>query len=323
MVRRYDGRDLAKVFIYHGIIEDTDRASMKVCCPFHGDVNPSMVVDFDKGEFFCFGCGVKGNALDFIQLAYPELNDIQACVLLEQILRSDEVRELNIKVKKRKKKQNKQALIEATDYYYGLNKTDWTHPKTKEEHAILEYMKGRGFDARALSVGRCKVNYSIAYPMIFPILDNGEFKGWVGRTMNKHVEKKRKYYYNEGFVKRTTLCGTYSENCIPYICEGYMDNLSIRTRGHIENVVSLLGWHISDEQVEKLKKQNITTVVSALDNDEYGIKGTEYLKKFFNVIRMPYPKGVKDPGDMATKQFRIAKQKVQRKLDIDKKTKGC
>ena len=268
MVRRYDGKDLAKVLIYHGLIADVERETAKICCPFHGDVNPSMIADFNKGEYYCFGCGVKGNALDFVKLAYPELNDLQACVLLEQIIKSDEVRELNIKVKKRKKKQNRQALIEATDYYYGLNRTDWMHPKTDEEKEILEYMKGRGFDAHALSVGRCKANYSIAYPMIFPILDNGEFKGWVGRTMNKHVEKKRKYFYNEGFVKRTTLCGTYAENCIPYVCEGYMDNLSIRTRGHIENVVSLLGWHISDEQVNKLRRQNITTVVSALDNGE-------------------------------------------------------
>jgi DNA primase len=73
--------------------------------------------------------------------------------------------------------------------------------------------------------------------------------------MNPHVEKKRKYLYNEGFRKRDTLCGTYEENCIPYICEGFMDYLSLKTRGHIKNVVAILGWHISDEQVNKLKQK--------------------------------------------------------------------
>lgn len=312
MIRTYGGKELAKVLIYYGIVEEITTTEFNIICPFHDDINPSMRICLDDGTFFCFGCEAKGNALDFVMKAHPELNDLQACCLLEQILHSDRIEKLQIKVKRKRKKQSRQALIEAKDYYYGLKTTDWNEANSKDEKQIIEYMKKRGFNKRALNVSKCKYNYNVAYPFIFPILDNGKFMGWVGRTMNPHVEKKRKYLYNEGFRKRDTLCGTYEENCIPFICEGFMDYLSLKTRGHVKNVVAILGWHISDEQVNKLKQKGITTVISALDNDEYGIKGTEYLKRFFNVIRFDYPADKKDVGEMSEEEIKVAKQRSRR-----------
>ena len=34
-----------------------------ICCPFHDDRHPSMKVD---ERFFCFGCGEKGDVIDFV-----------------------------------------------------------------------------------------------------------------------------------------------------------------------------------------------------------------------------------------------------------------
>lgn len=306
MVRSYGGKELAKVLIYHGLIADVVSSDFNIICPFHEDINPSMRICLTDGSFFCFGCEAKGNALDFVKKVHPELNELQACVLLEQILNSKEVKTLNVKYRKKRRLQNKQALNEAHDYYYGLRSIDWNDIHTKEEHEVLQYMKQRGFNERALNIAQCRTNYNIAYPFIFPILDNGEFKGWVGRTMNKYVEKKRKYLYNDGFRKRDTLCGNYEQNKVVFICEGFMDYLSLRTRGHLKNVVAILGWHISDEQVQKLKDKGVTTVVSALDNDNAGNKGTEYLKQFFHVIRFAYPDGIKDAGEMSEQQLKTA-----------------
>ena len=306
MTREYGGKELAKVLIYYGLIADVVSSDFNIICPFHEDINPSMRICLADGSFFCFGCEAKGNALDFVKKVHPELNELQACVLLEQILNSDEVKTLNVKYRKKRRLQNRQALNEAHDYYYGLRSVDWNNIHTKEEHEVLQYMKQRGFNERALNIAQCRTNYNIAYPFLFPILDNGEFKGWVGRTMNKYVEKKRKYLYNDGFRKRDTLCGNYEQNKVVFVCEGFMDYLSLRTRGHLKNVVAILGWHISDEQVQKLKDKGITTVVSALDNDKAGNKGTEYLKQFFNVIRFVYPDGIKDAGEMSEQQLKTA-----------------
>lgn len=317
MIRKYAGKELAKVLIYFGLIADVSRSDFNIVCPFHEDINPSMRICLDDGTYFCFGCGEKGNALDFVKKANPELNDLQSCVLLEQILNSNEVKKMTVRYRKKRRIQNSQALDEAHDYYYGLRVTDWNRIRTKEERQILDYMKQRGFDERALNISRCKSNYSVAYPILFPILDNGEFKGWVGRTMNKYVESKRKYLYNEGFRKRDTLCGTYEQNKVVFICEGFMDYLSLRTRGHVKNVVAILGWHISDEQVQKLKDKGVMTVISALDNDKAGNKGSEYLKKFFHVIRFPYPDGVKDAGDMTEEQMKKAVHIAKRRCKVE------
>ena len=317
MVRKYNGKDLARVLTYYGYDVPTECSVTKIVCPFHEDLNPSMAVDFNKGMFSCYGCGATGNAYKFVRLANPELNELQCCVLLEKIINSDKVKDIQFRFKKKKRSSNKQALNKAHDYFYGLLQTDWNNPKDEDEQKVLQYMQERGFNAKALNVVDCRANYNIAYPLLFPILDNGEFKGWVGRTTNSVVQKKRKYLYNEGFRKRDTLCGNYRENKIVFICEGFMDYLSLRTRGHIKDVVAILGWHISDEQVEKLKQKGITTVVSALDNDDCGKKGPEYLKRFFKVVRFDYPDNVKDAGDMTEKQLKRAIRRTKEKYKHD------
>lgn len=38
-----------------------------ICCPFHNDKHPSMKVD---RRYFCFGCGAKGDAVDFVANYY-------------------------------------------------------------------------------------------------------------------------------------------------------------------------------------------------------------------------------------------------------------
>jgi len=50
--------------------------SWKGLCPFHGEKSPSFNVHGDKGYFKCFGCGVGGDVIKFIELydkvAFPE-----------------------------------------------------------------------------------------------------------------------------------------------------------------------------------------------------------------------------------------------------------
>ena len=134
------------------------------------------------------------------------------------------------------------------------------------------------------------------------MLDNGKFKGWVCRTMLKSVEAKRKYLYNEGFSRATTLVGNYGSKDYVIVVEGYMDRLKFAQFGE-ENVVAILGWKMSPQQIQKLKDKGINKVISALDNDVCGKKGTEFLKQHFDVTRFAYLKGVKDPGEMTQDLF--------------------
>ena len=43
-------------------------ATYKGLCPFHGEKTPSFHVNRDKGFFHCFGCGVGGDVIKFIEL---------------------------------------------------------------------------------------------------------------------------------------------------------------------------------------------------------------------------------------------------------------
>lgn len=36
------------------------------CCPFHDDTTPSFYVNEKSGQFFCHGCGAKGDMIDFV-----------------------------------------------------------------------------------------------------------------------------------------------------------------------------------------------------------------------------------------------------------------
>ena len=191
---------------------------------------------------------------------------------------------------------------EAYDYYHGLRKVNWRDSDESEVVAAKEYMTKRGFSPETLHKCKAKVTYNRSYGIIFPMLDNGKFKGWVCRTMLKVIEEKRKYLYNEGFSRATTLVGNYGAKDYVFVVEGYMDRLKFVQFGE-DNVVAILGWKMSPQQIQKLKDKGITKVISALDNDECGRKGTEFLKKHFKVTRFKYLKGVKDPGDMTQESF--------------------
>ena len=301
-VMKIGGQELAKVLMYFDLIPDL-KSEQKILCPFHPDENPSMIVKLVEGQYFCFGCQESGDALKFVQTMYRgKLNDLEACKLFVEILKSDKVRCVKVSRMHRKRKDKQEAILKSKMYYYGLKTIDWENDNLDEVIECGDYMEQRGFTKRTLTKCKAKVTFNKMYPIIFPMKDNGTFKGWVSRTTNKRIEKRRKYLYNEGFSRATTLCGTYDDKSPVYIVEGYMDMLKLKQFG-VRNVVAILGWKISREQIDKLKRCGVKHVVSALDNDECGNKGSKYLRNYFKVTRFCYQKGIKDPGEMNVRMF--------------------
>lgn len=300
------GDDLAKVFYYYGL--DLEQ---KIICPFHDDINPSMVVDFNEGRFYCFGCSVHGNAFDFVKLASQKMNDLEVLKLYFKIIKSKKVSKAKIshlkKIAKRKTDKDFEHLYEmAYYYYYGLKEVDWF--KVRSVHK--DYLLKRGFTEKALNDAKAKLTIvNESYPIIFPIFDNNEFRGYVCRTTDKRIEKKRKYLYNDGFRRNNTLGGDY-RNEVVVLVEGFLDKIKMNQFG-LKHVAAIFGWKITSEQIEKLKSAGVKTIISALDVDKPGREGTEYLKNFFNVIEFQFPKGAKDPGDLNQEQFDEAYRKTK------------
>lgn len=321
MYVKIGGKELAKVLWYYGLIPNLYTAEQKIVCPFHKDLNPSMKIDLVKGSYFCFGCQESGDALKFVQSIERKngLNDLQACKKYFEILNSKKCKKLNLKYKAKREKSDKQLYAEAYDYYHNLSTIAWDKESDVDEViSAKKYMLDRGFSPKALNYIKAKVTYNKSYGIIFPMLDNGKFKGWVCRTQDPEVEKKRKYLYNKGFKRKNSLIGRYANCKVLFIVEGFLDMLKFIQHGH-KNVVAILGWKISDIQIEKIKNQkNIKYVVSALDNDKYGKKGSSYLESIFKdkYVRFSYLKGIKDIGETSKKDFDRMYSRTMKKIDI-------
>jgi DNA primase len=303
-----DGNDLRKILFYYGIDLDD-----KIICPFHDDHHPSCTVDFESGAFHCFACGVHGDAFKFVQLANPKISNLSQLILYFAILNSSKVKKLSLeKIQVSKKSNTRDKVMEmdlAYDYYFGLKSIDWK----KESNEYKEYMINRGFTSETLNMIKAKLTFtSNNYPLIFPIFDLDQFKGYVCRTTDKRVEKQRKYLYNTGFSRIDTLGGTYNSDVV-VLCEGFMDMLKLRQYG-LTYVAAIFGWKITSKQIEKLRSQGVRTIISALDMDKPGRKGTDYLRNFFDVVEFQFPKGIKDPGELSKNQFKVAYNKTKKLL---------
>ena len=309
------GEQLATVLKFYGLISTVEQQQMKIVCPFHGDINPSMRVDFVTGDWYCFGCQEGGTPEKFVakveRLDDPSLNDLQ-CLEIYYAIVHGRANQRRLRLPRVKPKTARQLYDEAYDFYHGLSRVDWGHPDSEEAKRILGYMQDRGFTAEDLQRARAKVTYSDPYELVFPIMDNGKFRGWVSRTDDPEVAKFRKYLYNKGFRRATTLVGEYNSDSPLIVVEGFMDRLKLLSLG-LSNVVALFGWKASETQLEKIKSVSDGHIISALDNDDCGKKGTEYLKQFFNVTRFCYLKKYKDPGDFTQQDCdRMVSRTMQR-----------
>ena len=54
MIRKYSGKDLAKVLVYYGIVEQIETSVINIICPFHDDINNIMRINLEDGSFLCF-----------------------------------------------------------------------------------------------------------------------------------------------------------------------------------------------------------------------------------------------------------------------------
>lgn len=321
-----EGNALARVLEYYKLIPDFLKLQ-KIVCPFHNDINPSMVVDLDKGKWFCFGCQTSGDAYKFVELMenkYHKMNSYDAYKKYLKILKTSEISDIELeRHQKAIRPPQKDLYVQAYDFYHGLKKTNWrrflkhlSECHDMDEVNALQYMLDRGFAVEVLTEAGMRYTYLKSYPIVFPMMDNGKFKGWVCRTNDPEIAKKRKYLYNKGFSRATTLVGEYGSKNYVFIVEGYMDRLKFVQFG-VNNVVAILGWKITSEQIHKLKAEGIKYVVSVLDNDECGRKGTLYLQQHFKVVRFAYLKGVKDAGEMNEEIFKKCLNRTKQKMLVE------
>ncbi|WQS36028.1 DNA primase [Helicobacter pylori] len=111
-------------------------ANFKACCPFHEERSASFIVSPEKNIYHCFGCGVSGDALKFLQ-EYQKMSFIEAVEEVANIYHYTLEYETNAKT------EQNERLKEILTFANSLFKE-----RLKNEPKVLNYLT----NTRAISL---------------------------------------------------------------------------------------------------------------------------------------------------------------------------
>lgn len=105
--------------------------SKMICCPFHNDRHPSMKVD---QRYYCFGCGAKGDAIDFVANYYGlNLKEAAEKIASEFVLSYDSTRYSN--------GFTKQGIPKKSEYQIWMEQKRELFAQLSKLHEKLRQMK--------------------------------------------------------------------------------------------------------------------------------------------------------------------------------------
>lgn len=113
----------------------------KACCPFHKEKSPSFTVNDTKGFYYCFGCGAKGDVVNFV-MQHDNLEFIPAVELLASEAGMAVPQDAPRDIARERKQKDLYDLMEET--------AQWFQQRLAENRDILTYVKDRGVDDAAL-----------------------------------------------------------------------------------------------------------------------------------------------------------------------------
>ena len=272
------------------------------CCPFHNEKTASFSVSETKQFYYCFGCGAKGNVIDFLMeflnLSYPEAIRNLANTLGMDVPESSEESK-----KYDEFKRLEEILISAQTLFLK---------SLKENEKAIDYLKQRGItgetakvfglgfapndyntlkkqlnqykESDMLSVGLLANSDNENYVkfrnrIMFPIYNTyGNLCGFGGRllTENNKLPKYMNSPETKLYSKRNILYGLNIARKVKetekriFVVEGYMDVINLH-QNDIKNVVATLGTAISQSHLLNCFKYS-KEIIFAFDGDEAGQK---------------------------------------------------
>jgi len=262
-------------------------------CPFHDERSPSFTILPDHKNYYCFGCGAKGDAITWMREREGVASFAEAVEALAERF-GVELRYKESSPQEEAARAARRSRLEllgrARDFYAAYL---W---KSDEAAHAREYLTDRGFDedllrrygvgyapghgsilaARALKQGFTRAQLLDAglarerggrpvdfftSRITFPITDaRGQVQGFGARTLDPNERAK---YVNspEGraFRKRTLLFAldvarvSAAKAGWICVCEGYTDVLALAKAG-IENAVACMGTSLTTEQLRLLAR---------------------------------------------------------------------
>jgi DNA primase len=277
-------------------------------CPFHDERTPSFSVDAQEKLYHCFGCGVGGDVIKFVEekegLGFAEAVELLADRYGVELEREQEDPRAEAR---RQQRRRLEQLLDRTAAFYASYLWD-----SEEARKAREYLAERGLSEetlRAFGVGYApsawdkilvrgqRAGFSVAElrgvglvqrgrgggeydrfrsRIMFPIRDRrGRTLGFGGRAMRSDQGAK---YVNTAetdfFHKSQLLYGVdrakaaIAKAARAVVVEGYTDVLALHQAG-VEEAIAVMGTAITGEQVATLSGM-VEEVVLALDADSAG-----------------------------------------------------
>lgn len=283
-------------------------SNLKGLCPFHSEKTPSFTVYPQDNSFYCFGCGVGGNAITFIS-RIEHLDYVDA---IEHLAKRAGITVVNTdnRVQREKTVDKKRILNMNTDaakYYHAMLFSDTSEAKealaylTEKRRLSIatikhfglgfapnsfdtfsRYMLSKGYTYDEMVAGfLCgksdKGTYYDAFRnrVMFPIIDvTGGVIAFGGRVMDDSKPKYKNSSDTPVYKKSRQLFAlnfarhTCTDALI--LCEGYMDVIALHAAG-ITNAVATLGTAITSEQARVMSRYTKKVIIS-YDSDEAGQK---------------------------------------------------
>lgn len=281
----------------------------QACCPFHNEKTPSFTVSAQKQFYYCFGCGAKGGAINFL-MEFEHLSFVDA---VEQLSAENGIdvqyEQLSPSaVAKVERKKNLQDLLAeaATLYENNFNHTDIggtarnylsTRQLDKETTAFfrlgyaqagnrLQTYFGSNVDAEMLiKAGLLARGEHGTYDffrdrLMFPIRDTrGRVLGFGARALGDVKPKYLNTGDTELFNKSNVLYGLYEElqtnRHIDYliVVEGYMDVIALHQMG-VQGAVAALGTAFTQGHLHLVRRYSKKLFI-CFDGDNAGKRAAQ------------------------------------------------
>lgn len=324
--------------------------SWKGLCPFHKEKTPSFNVNQEEQFYYCFGCGVGGNVINFVMaienLPFPEalerLAERAGIPIVSEAMSAQERQE-------RGERDRLVRLHQTAQEFFGRNLQSSAGAAARQYLAargiqveacrrfglgfalpdwrsLLTYLEQRGFShAECLEAGltlegrngrlydrfRCRV--------MFPVCDrHGRPIAFGGRVLDnsqpKYLNSPETLIFNKGnnLYRLDLARAAFRKQGFAIIVEGYMDVIGLYEAG-LDNVVASLGTALTENQARTLRRFT-DEVVIAFDGDAAGEaatwRGLEVLRSQGLRVRVVEMPGGEDPDTFVRAYGRQAFDKL-------------
>ncbi|WP_175421388.1 DNA primase [Marinitoga sp. 1135] len=297
-------------------------------CPFHPEDTPSFFVFPATNTFHCFGCGVHGDPITFIQ-KYEHLTFIEAVkkaavmagIDVSKYLKKREL-PLELQIFEDYHKRYHEILLNLPDNHVawkylnkrGINrdnaiKFELGFSNGSIKSLILDKMDISRDIGASLGIIRKDGSEVFSNRIIIPIKDDyGRIVAFAGRSINNEKPKYLNSPENKYFQKSNLLfLFDKSKNIIKrekysILVEGYFDAIQMHING-FENTVAVLGSSFTQLHARKLIKYT-DKIITMFDMDEAGrnatLRSLDYLISYgFQVAIAQYTE--KDPDELIQK----------------------